>query len=66
MSVRLSIIRVGGQVQRLELPVSIGLTGTRRQVVHVASSPTVTRVEIGSASLYHDMNRENQLWPSRR
>ena len=46
MPVRLAITRTGGQVQRLELPVTGWLTGARRQIVHVASSPAVVKVEI--------------------
>jgi hypothetical protein len=52
-------------VQRIELPVSIWLTGARRHVVHVPSSPAVTKVEIDPEGLFPDMNRANQLWPSR-
>jgi hypothetical protein len=65
MPVRLAITRTGGDVQRIELPVSIWLTGARRHVVHVPSSPAVTKVEIDPEGLFPDMNRANQLWPSR-
>ncbi len=66
MPVRLAITRTGGDVQRLELPVAVWLTGTRHQVIHVTSSPAVVKVEIDPEGFYPDMDRTNQVWPSRR
>jgi hypothetical protein len=65
MPVRLAITRTGGEVQRLELPVSVWLTGTRRQIVHVASSPAVVKVVIDPDALFPDIDRGNQVWQSR-
>jgi hypothetical protein len=64
MPVRLAVTRADGAVQRLEIPVDVWLTGVRRHVVHVATTPRVVKVEIDPDGLFPDMNRGNQVWPS--
>lgn len=66
MPVRLAITRSDGRVERVELPVTAWLGGSRRQVVRVPSRPMVTKVEIDPEGLFPDMNRKNQLWESGR
>ncbi len=62
MPVRLAITRAGGAVQRLDLPVDIWLTGSRRHMVRVAATPAVTRVEIDPDAAFPDLDRRNQVW----
>jgi hypothetical protein len=63
--VRLAITRTGGDVQRLDLPVTVWLGGARRHIVHVASSPAVVKVVIDPDAQFPDMDRGNQVWQSR-
>ena len=65
MPVALAITRAGGAVQRLTIPVDVWLTGARRTVVRVATSPAVVRVVIDPDRLFPDIDRDNQQWPSR-
>jgi hypothetical protein len=65
MPVRLAITRTGGDVQRLDLPVTVWLGGARRHIVHVASSPAVVKVVIDPDAQFPDMDRGNQVWQSR-
>jgi hypothetical protein len=62
MPVRLAITRADGQVQRLELPVAVWLTGARRTTVRVAAQPAVARVEIDPEGEFPDVDRDNQVW----
>jgi hypothetical protein len=64
MPVRLAVTRANGDVQTLEVPVDVWLTGVRRHVVRVANEPRVTKVQIDPDGLFPDLNRDNQLWPS--
>jgi hypothetical protein len=63
MPVTLAITRADGATQRLTLPVDIWLTGARRHVVRVASSPRITRAVIDPNNLFPDIDRGNQVWP---
>jgi Peptidase family M1 domain len=62
MPVYVAVTRADGSVQRVDVPVDVWLTGTRRHVVRVASSPAVVSVDIDPDGLFPDMNRENQIW----
>jgi aminopeptidase N len=66
MPVQLAITRGDGTVQRLTIPVDVWLSGTRRYVAHVASKPTVTKVEIDPDGTFPDVDRANQVWDARR
>ena len=46
----------------LTVPVDVWLTGTRRYVVRVSSTPPVTKVVIDPDNLFPDVNRANQSW----
>lgn len=62
MPVLLAVTRADGSVERVQVPVDVWLTGTRRHVVEVRSRPEVTRVEIDPEGLFPDVDRENQRW----
>jgi hypothetical protein len=62
MPVRLTVTRADGSVQRVTLPVDPWLAGARRQVVRVAGTPAVTRVEIDPEQRFPDVDRDNQVW----
>ncbi|HET7614062.1 MAG TPA: M1 family metallopeptidase [Gemmatimonadaceae bacterium] len=62
MPVELAITRASGATQRLTLPVDVWLTGARRYVVRVATSPKITSVVIDPDNLFPDINRDNQTW----
>jgi len=62
MPVRLAVTRADGSVQRLELPASAWLDGSRRHVVRVAARPEVVRVEIDPEGAFPDVDRSNQVW----
>ena len=64
MPVRLAVTRAGGDVQRLDVPVDVWLTGARRHVVKVPVTPRIVKVEIDPDQLFPDMNRGNQVWPA--
>jgi hypothetical protein len=62
MPVRLAVTRADGSVQRLELPASVWLDGSRRHVVRVGARPEVVRVEIDPEGAFPDVDRSNQAW----
>ncbi|MGH9409617.1 MAG: M1 family aminopeptidase, partial [Vicinamibacterales bacterium] len=62
MPVRLAITRADGSVQRIDVPVDVWLTGSRRHEVRVAASPAVTQVVIDPDGDFPDVNRDNQIW----
>ena len=62
MPVRLAVTRADGSTQRVNLPVSVWLTGARRTVVRVAAAPAVTKVEIDPEAVFPDRDRTNQVW----
>ena len=66
MPVLLAVTRIGGSVQRLELPVDVWLGGKRRGVVRVAGEPRIVRVEIDPGGEFPDLDRENQTWTPAR
>jgi hypothetical protein len=49
-------------VQRVELPVDAWLRGERRQTVHVAATPAITKIEIDPDAQFPDVDRRNQAW----
>ena len=59
---RLLITRQGGRTERLEIPVDVWLRGERRATLRVASSPTVTKVEIDPTNAFPDIDRTNNRW----
>ena len=65
MPVTLAITRADGETQRLTLPVDVWLTGARRYLVRVPSSPVITRVVIDPDNLFPDVDRANQAWANR-
>ncbi len=66
MPVRLVVTRADGSVQRMEVPVDVWLTGLRRYVARVASSPSVVRVDIDPDAQFPDMDRDDKVWPALR
>ncbi len=62
MPVKLAITRADGSVQRMELPVTVWLNGSRTAVAHVARTPEIVRVEIDPDGLFPDINRANNVW----
>ena len=62
MPVLLAVTRADGTVQRLTVPVSVWLTGARRDVVDVAAEPRITRIEIDPDHHFPDLDRANQVW----
>ena len=65
MPAPLTITRAGGAVERIEVPVSVWLSGARRHTVRVAATPAVVKVEIDAAGAFPDVNRANQIWQLR-
>jgi hypothetical protein len=63
MPVRLAVTRADGTVERLELPVSVWLSGARRTAVRVAREPRIVRVAIDPEALFPDLDRTQQTWP---
>ncbi len=62
MPVRLKVTRANGAFEYHDIPVTGWLQGARTAVIHVPSSPEITRVEIDPDGLYPDVNRDNQIW----
>jgi hypothetical protein len=64
MPVRLAVTRAGGNVDRVEVPVDVWLSGARRHTIRIARRPAVTQVAIDPEGLFVDVDRENQVWQS--
>jgi hypothetical protein len=62
MPVRLAVTREGGAVERVVLGEGAWLAGSRRQVVRLADSPPITRLEIDPEHAFPDTDRSNQVW----
>jgi len=62
MPIRLAVTRADGSVQRLELPASVWLDGSRRHLVRVAARPEVVRIQIDPEGAFPDLDRSNQVW----
>jgi hypothetical protein len=62
MPVRLAITRTGGRVERIELPVSVWLTGARKTSVSLDSAATITAIEIDPEHAFPDVDRSNNRW----
>jgi hypothetical protein len=62
MPVRLAITRTGGRVERIELPVSVWLTGARKTSVSLDSAATITAIEIDPEHAFPDVDRLNNRW----
>ena len=62
MPVLLAVMREGGAVQRVTIPETAWLSGSRRATVRVAATPRVLRVEIDPQHAFPDVNRDNQIW----
>ncbi|HUF30248.1 MAG TPA: hypothetical protein VMM77_06245, partial [Gemmatimonadaceae bacterium] len=59
MPVRLTVTRVGGAVERIEVPVDVWLAGARRHTLRVPNSPAVQRVAIDPENAFPDVDRSN-------
>jgi hypothetical protein len=62
MPVRLAITRVGGQVERREIPVDAWLTGVRQTRFTLDDGASVIRVEIDPEHVFPDIDRRNNAW----
>ena len=62
MPVYLAVTRSDGGVQRVKIPVTVWLNGSRTYVERVAASPAIVKVEIDPDGLFPDINRANQVW----
>lgn len=62
MPALVAVTRADGSTQRLEIPVDVWLSGSRRAIVRVAANPRITRVALDPDGLYPDVNRGNQEW----
>lgn len=63
MPVRLAVTRADGSVQRVELPVTVWLGGSRHAIARVSGTPRVVRVDIDPEADFPDIDRANQSWP---
>jgi len=66
MPIDLAVTRADGRTERMRIPATVWMTGTRTYVVRAARAPEITRVEIDPDGLFPDMDRSNQLWTTVR
>ncbi|HWA17164.1 MAG TPA: M1 family metallopeptidase, partial [Gemmatimonadales bacterium] len=62
MPVRLAVMRKGGAVERIELPVGRWLSGARTMTVKLTAPATITSVQIDPEGVFPDIHPENQRW----
>jgi hypothetical protein len=61
MPVPVAVTRADGTVQRVQVPVTAWLAGSRRYVLRVPASPSVVKVEIDPDALYPDIDRDAEV-----
>ena len=59
MPVRLTITRVGGATEELEVPVDVWFSGARRHTLRIANEPAIEKIEIDPAERFPDIDRAN-------
>jgi hypothetical protein len=57
MPVMLAITRADSTVQRIDIPVTVWLTGARRHTINVARRPDIVHMEIDPDGLFPEINR---------
>jgi aminopeptidase N len=63
MPVHLTVTRRDGSTERIDVPVDVWLSGSRRAEVRLPPGPAVTRVEIDADHAFPDADRANNVWP---
>ncbi|HWH53773.1 MAG TPA: M1 family metallopeptidase [Gemmatimonadaceae bacterium] len=65
MPIRLAVTRSGGRIERVVVPATVWLSGSRRYTVTLEGAATITAVEIDPEQLFPDVDRSNNRWVRR-
>ena len=63
MPVHLVVTRSEGEPQRVEIPVSVWLSGVKRTTVRIPREPAIKTIEIDPNREFPDIDRGNGMWP---